>query len=189
MGRWTVMAAAALTAAWFGGFAAFVAGLPDPDAEPAVADVEAVAVLTGGGGARIKKAMAIFSAGAGARLLISGVHPDTALDDLKALWTGPDDRFVCCIDTGVAARTTKGNAEEIAAWAKARGFGRVAVVTSDYHLPRTLLELRRAAPGLAAVPVAAPSPRGLKGWRRLHTEYAKFQVRRAGLLVEGRPAP
>ena len=47
----------------------------------------------------------------------------------------------CCLDIGYLAQDTIGNAEETRAWAQAWGFRRIVVVTSNYHMPRSLLEL------------------------------------------------
>ena len=191
MGRWIITAIAAFAIAFCGGFAWFVAKLPESGAPtPDLSEIDGVAVLTGGGGARIKRAMSLFADGAGERLLISGVHPATPLDDLKTLWPGAEARFACCVDRGDQARTTRGNASEIAAWATEHGYARIVIVTSDYHLPRSVLELRETAPNLEIIAVAAPSQataghRTMTGWRLLASEYVKLQIRRADLVLTG----
>ncbi|MEL6363772.1 MAG: YdcF family protein [Pseudomonadota bacterium] len=188
MVRWFITAVVALGAAFVAGFAVFTAGLPAHDKpQEGFEGVDGVAALTGGGGVRIERAMQLFAAGAGERMLISGVHPDTPLSDLRALWDGAENRFQCCVDRGEIARTTRGNAAEIAEWARANGYDRIIIVTSDFHVPRSVLELRLAAPELDIVAVATPSAatgpgRSLKGWRMLASEYAKLQVRRASLV-------
>jgi uncharacterized SAM-binding protein YcdF (DUF218 family) len=64
------------------------------------------------------------------------------------------------------------------------GFGSLIVVTSNYHMPRTMAELDHAMPGLPKVahPVVTGtfSPRegwfSLSGVRLLFAEYAKYVV-------------
>jgi uncharacterized SAM-binding protein YcdF (DUF218 family) len=46
-----------------------------------------------------------------------------------------------------------GNAQEIAAWADAKYYDSLIVVTSDYHMARALTEIRAAAPGVQLTPM------------------------------------
>jgi DUF218 domain len=83
------------------------------------------------------------------------------------------------VTLGHAAASTRGNAAEIAAWARERDIGSVRVVTAGYHMPRALLELRRALPGAAllahpVVPAALRAPTGPRVWRLLVGEYSKL---------------
>ena len=61
------------------------------------------------------------------------------------------------VTLGHAAASTRGNARRDRAWARERGIRSVRVVTAGYHMPRALLELRRALPerGAAAAPGGA----------------------------------
>ena len=68
--------------------------------------------------------------------------------ELRALTPGSNRLFNCCVDLGFEAEDTVGNAQEIAAWADAKGYDSLIVVTSDYHMPRALTEIRAAAPGV-----------------------------------------
>lgn len=145
---------------------------------------DAIVALTGGGGARIKAGMAVLSAGGGARLLISGVHPDIPADDVNALAGGDDAMFACCVDLGRTATSTMGNAAEVAAWARAEGYASLIVVTSDFHMPRSLIAIRAAAPGVTLIPHPVPSAaktpwwRDAQTWRRVSVEYVKYLVMR-----------
>jgi uncharacterized SAM-binding protein YcdF (DUF218 family) len=58
----------------------------------------------------------------------------------------PQSLFVCCVDLGYDAIDTVGNALETAKWVRAHNYRRVLVVTSNYHMPRSLLELHRIDP-------------------------------------------
>ena len=78
--------------------------------------------------------------------------------ELSALTPGSKRLFNCCVDLGFEAETTTGNAQEIAAWARARGYDHLIVVTSDYHMPRSLVEIRSAARGVQLTPYAVSTP-------------------------------
>jgi uncharacterized SAM-binding protein YcdF (DUF218 family) len=173
-----------LVLAFLAGFAVFSerttrAAPPSP---PPSAD--GVVALTGAGGARISTAMALLDQGAAARLLITGVNPSTTDDDVRAIAAGSPAMFDCCVDLDRTARTTVGNAREVAAWARSHGFRSLIVVTSDFHMPRSLLELRRALDGegvtLHAYPVLGAEVSGRPWWRdltaarRLLVEYVKY---------------
>ena len=79
---------------------------------------------------------------------------------------------------------TTGNATGSAAWAEQHGYGRLIVVTNDYHVPRSMLEMRRALPDREltayAVVNAKPSATDFANWldryRVLAGEYAKYLV-------------
>ena len=166
------------------GFAAFssrVAHYPDPD--PA-AGADAVVVLTGGEG-RLGAAIELLQNGAGARLLISGVHPDVGENQLRALSGTGEALFDCCVDLGRTASDTAGNAAEAAQWARSNGYESLIVVTSDYHLPRSLAELSAAMPEveLIAYPVRSAPPwrdiSMLRLWTLEYLKYAAVMARRS----------
>lgn len=148
---------------------------------------DAIVALTGGSGLRIAAGIDLMSAGRGQRLLISGVNPDVDMDDLIALAGGSPDTYACCVDIGYRAETTIGNAEETAAWAYERGYTHLIIVTSDYHMPRSLLLLQRAMPDITLQPypvrtVVDPSAvlSDSKSFRGVLTEWAKWRVTALG---------
>jgi uncharacterized SAM-binding protein YcdF (DUF218 family) len=53
------------------------------------------------------------------------------------------DLFNCCVDIGYDALDTIGNASEITRWIHDKGYRSVLVVTNNYHMQRSLMELRR----------------------------------------------
>ncbi|MEZ5894067.1 MAG: YdcF family protein [Parvularculaceae bacterium] len=171
---------------WFGGFVLFVMDLPRP-AEDAAPAADGVVVFTGGGGVRISGAMAIFADGAGERLLISGVHPDTSLARLSKFWTGSKERFDCCVDLGRTALTTEGNASELRDWALAHNYHHIILVTSDYHMPRALAVTQARFPEAEITPRAVYSgyvgennfPTSPGAAVRLAGEYTKLIFARA----------
>jgi uncharacterized SAM-binding protein YcdF (DUF218 family) len=167
--------AAMLVVAYFLGFAFFVYSLPAPgvDSEPGFAD--AIVVLTGEG-LRLETAAALLEHGYANRMLITGVYPSTTKEQLKTLAHG-NERFSCCADLGFEATDTRGNAEEAARWVQAHGYRSLILVTSSYHMPRSLMEFSAALSGTRFIPYPVPAVQSLTGWRgfmHLQEEYLKY---------------
>lgn len=112
----------------------------EPPKELARAD--GIVVLTGGS-RRIEQAVELLDSGQAERLLISGVFPATTAGQLQRLTQAEPALFECCVDIDHDALDTIGNANETAAWVKRHGYHDVILVTSNYHMPRSLMELRR----------------------------------------------
>lgn len=151
------------------------------DPADGVGRADAIVALTGGP-ERIDEAMRILDAGSASRLLISGVNTRTSRKALRDLYPQHAKLFACCIDIGYRALDTRGNAAETERWTRAFGYQSLIVVTSAYHMPRSLAELRRAMPNVTFVAHSVQSP-GVKahGWwsdlasiRLLALEYLKF---------------
>ena len=169
-----------------------------PAAEPARAD--AIVALTGPSAERVNAAIRLLEQDKGQRVLISGVNREVRRQELRALTPGSNKLFNCCVDLGFEAEDTVGNAQEIAAWARAKGYEDLIVVTSDYHMPRSLVEIRGALPEATLTPyaVSTPSLDNARWWRaavtarRMTLEYMKYLVAlgREGVerLTRDRPA-
>jgi uncharacterized SAM-binding protein YcdF (DUF218 family) len=123
----------------FGWFANHVSHLTTPS-NPEKAD--AIIVLTGGQ-SRLDAAMTLLESGKGERLLISGVHPSATRRQLQIAMGGDKKLFACCVDLDRTALDTIGNAEESAKWVETHDYGSVILVTNNYHMPRSLLEMGR----------------------------------------------
>ncbi len=162
-----------------------------PAEEPARAD--AIVALTGPSAERINAAIRLLEQDKGERVLISGVNREVRRQELRALTPGSTRLFNCCVDLGFEAEDTIGNAQEIAAWADAKGYDSLIVVTSDYHMPRALTEIRAAAPGLELTPYAVETPSldNSRWWRaavtarRMTLEYMKYLAALGRALVGG----
>lgn len=156
---------------WALGFGWFWSQLPGQDGVSLSQETaDAIVVLTGDSG-RIEAGISLLASGRGKRLLISGVHPDVRAEALYGL-SGEAERLLkCCIDLGRDAENTVGNAREAAAWASARGFQSLLVITSDYHTPRSMVLLRRAMPDLTLSALPVPTNATLEA---LVTEYNKY---------------
>ena len=126
-----------------GGFVLFVNAIGrEKSALPAA---EGVVALTGGKD-RIGQAFNLLATGQAKRMLITGVHPSIRASQLQHLVPRGEEFFPCCVDLGRAALDTRGNAAETRMWAEKHGFSSLIVVTSSYHMPRTLIEFSRTRP-------------------------------------------
>ncbi len=144
------MATVILGGLFFGGFLYF-ADMVSSFATPADIKADAIVVLTGGS-QRLNQALDLLSRGAGKRLLISGVHPSTTAGQIRRMTQSSNTMFRCCVDIGYEAMDTIGNAAEAVDWIRDHGYRRVLVVTNNYHMPRSLIELRRADPVTEFIP-------------------------------------
>lgn len=183
--RLSIATATAAATAWLVGFGWFLY-LTTRDA-PLAPHVDAIVVLTGGPD-RVEVALRLLVGGAADRLLVSGVGEKTDLADLAHLAGIDPAPIEQQITLGYAAHSTRGNALETASWAREQGVETLLVVTSWFHMPRALLELRLAMPAVTPHPypvgrlgVAELTHGG--GARRVIGEYHKYLVSLARLAV------
>ena len=176
-----------------GGFVWFVWHVPAEEVALRQ-NADGIVVLTGGA-SRIEDAMELLAAGHGKRLLISGVHRATSSVEIARL-IPRYERFVsCCVDLDHSAVNTVGNAVETRRWVKDQRFSSLIVVTSAYHMPRTMAELAKQLPDVALVPfpVVTDKLRSEPWWasaptaRLILSEYAKFVLAQLRMRME--PAP
>jgi uncharacterized SAM-binding protein YcdF (DUF218 family) len=171
-----------------------------PPADPPHAD--GIVALTGASDARITAAMKLLEDGKARRMLISGVNRQASRSDIRGVARATRRFYDCCVDLGFQATNTVGNARETAVWAKRRRFASLIVVTSDFHMPRAMLELKGALPGETLIPYPVRTTeldarhwwRSETGARRMIVEYDKYLaiLFREGLLSLGgkaHPAP
>jgi uncharacterized SAM-binding protein YcdF (DUF218 family) len=162
------------------GFVWFVIVAEQPARPPPHAD--GIVALTGGAD-RIETAFRLLAAGDANLLLISGVAHGAALPALERRVDIDPAVLEQRVTLGRTATSTFGNAGETAAWVEQHGIHSLIVVTAGYHMPRALLELGRALPGvvLYAVPVQPPGMRE-PGWLRLLVvEYLRLIAAACGL--------
>ncbi len=162
---------------------------------PVDAHADGIVVLTGGT-ARIDGALALLAEGRAERLLISGVNPNVSRETIaQMVGEGLRPQLDCCVDID-NARDTIENASSTGRWVRDRQFSSLIVVTSSYHMPRSMAELRGAVPGvrLIAFPVAT-TELDLSAWWHDQTaftvlarEYGKFLAAEARLILRSRTA-
>jgi uncharacterized SAM-binding protein YcdF (DUF218 family) len=163
-----------------GGFVVFLSQLRDSEAPPDH-KADGIVVLTGGA-SRVSDAMELLAAGFGKRLLISGVHPSSAASAISRTLPEGQSYFNCCVDLDRSAVNTRSNAAETRRWAHERGFKSLIVVTSNYHMPRAIVELSHAMPDVELIPYAVvgdkwreePWYEGGPTLRLVLSEYVKY---------------
>lgn len=134
------------------GFIAFLSQLRGAETVPD-RKADGIVVLTGGS-SRVSDAMELLAAGYGRRLLISGVHPTSTANDISRTLPENQSFMTCCVDLDRTALSTRGNAAEARRWAQGRRFQSLIVVTSNYHMPRALVEFSHAMPQTTLIPFA-----------------------------------
>jgi uncharacterized SAM-binding protein YcdF (DUF218 family) len=183
-GRWLRSTLVAVLAIMFVGaavgFVGFLSQLRGAESQPGQT-ADGIVVLTGGS-SRVSDAMELLAGGYGKRLLISGVHPTNDLNDISRSLPDNQSLLGCCVDLDRSAINTRSNAAETRRWAHERGFKSLIVVTSNYHMPRAIVEMAHAMPDITLIPFAVVGDkwRDEPWWtsgatlRLLLSEYAKY---------------
>jgi uncharacterized SAM-binding protein YcdF (DUF218 family) len=162
------------------GFVGFLSQVRETETRPQ-RQADGIVVLTGGS-SRVSDALELLAAGYGTRLLISGVHPTSAASDISRSLPENQSYFNCCVDLDHSAVNTRSNAAETRRWARERGFKSLIVVTSNYHMPRAIVEMVHAMPDITLVPFAVVGDKwreepwwtGGTTLRLLLSEYVKY---------------
>lgn len=181
-GRLMLLLPVLLLAAFLFGLVRFAAGIPTGPEDPG-RPVDAVVVWTGGSG-RLDQGLKLLEEGQARRLFVSGVYRGVEVDELLQVAARRPEDLRCCIELGYAAGNTRENAQETGDWVRRNGLHSLRLVTAAYHMPRSLLELRRAVPGVEILtePVFPEAFRE-EDWRwrarslaLLVNEYAKYLI-------------
>ncbi len=165
-----------------GGLLRFATDLTCVAGDP-VGATDGIVVFTGTPD-RLYTGLDLLRAERGARLLISGVRRGTSKRVLSAAMGRAPEMFECCVDLDEAARDTAGNAVETARWARRHGYTSLRVVTAAYHMPRSLIELRRRLPETELIAHSiCPGAVKLDRWwaspgtgRLIIAEYGKYLI-------------
>ncbi len=144
---------------------------------------DAIVVLTGGS-LRLTTGLSLLAADRAEKLFVSGVYRGVDVEELLRISRQAPAAVECCVVLGYSAGDTRGNALETAEWMRQEGYRSLRLVTANYHMPRSLLEFRRAMPDaiILSHPVA-PTNVHLDDWWRwpgtaslIITEYNKYLV-------------
>jgi uncharacterized SAM-binding protein YcdF (DUF218 family) len=193
--RLLLRALGVVTVIIIGGFVWFLAQLRSDEAPPKN-PADGIVVLTGGS-SRVSDAVDLLANGYGKRLLISGVHWSTGTGELSRSLRDSNSWLACCVDLDYSAIDTRGNAHETRRWVHERGFRSLIVVTSNYHMPRAIVEFSHSMPDVMLIPfpVVGEKWRDEPWWasgaaaRLLVTEYAKFLAAGVRVHVDDWVAP
>ncbi len=189
MRRLLLLGCVGVVIAWTIGFWDFATRVRRAATPPPQAD--AIVALTGGSLERLSTGVRLLEQKKGERLLISGVNRIVTDEELLGEALNVEPALAqCCIDLGRGADDTLGNASETAAWAREHRYHRIILVTDDYHMPRSRLELSLAIPEAEIVPYPVRTRwtdpalwrNDLGAAGRLGGEYTKY------LIIRGREA-
>lgn len=147
--RGVLISLGVLALLFLGGFVWFLGSLPHTVEAPEQR-TDAIVVLTGGAG-RVARGLELLEQDKAEKLFISGVYFAVDVNELLRVAERSPENLSCCISLGYEAGNTRGNAEETAAWIEKQGYGSLRLVTSAYHMPRSLLQFRRLMPGVEIV--------------------------------------
>ncbi|HEX8585881.1 MAG TPA: YdcF family protein [Allosphingosinicella sp.] len=159
------------------GYALFTVLLPRPAGWE---QTDAIVVLTGGA-KRFERGLGLLQQGKAKRMLVSGVARTVRPVELAAEYKTDEKIFACCIDLGRESVDTRSNAEEVSRWLAKNRFRTIRLITTDWHMPRARFELSRRLP--ADVEVLSDAIESNPAFRQLFTEYNKYLLRRAAVLV------
>lgn len=150
----------------------------------AVPSADAIVVLTGGA-ERLPTALSLLENKKAPKMLISGVNSKVSMG---ALFGRIDEEYLNCIELGYKADNTFENALETKEWVLKNDVHSVLLVTSFYHMPRSLFELRSEIPDIRIYPVPV-FMQTEQHWTYTRSawlvfvEYNKFIVRFVQLLI------
>jgi uncharacterized SAM-binding protein YcdF (DUF218 family) len=194
LARWvgvvTMAAIAAGIVLLVGGFFWFVTLIPGTEVR-LDRQADGIVVLTGAP-ARIPDAIELLAAGRGKRLLITGVNRTTRSSEIARITPLYSKYFSCCIDLDRTALNTFGNALQARRWAHSHDFKSLIIVTSNWHMPRAMSELKHQLPDTALIsyPVISERLKDDPWWSNLPTarllvaEYLKYLFALARMRIE-----
>lgn len=147
--RAAAIAGLALTGLLVIGLVWFAVPPPAADDKPST---DAIVVLTGGS-LRLQTGVKLLREGKAQVLFISGVDGRVGLDEvLRSAGEEAPKWLLCCVVLGQRAENTSGNAIETAQWMRGQDFHSLRLVTSWWHMKRSLLDFERAMPDFKIVP-------------------------------------
>jgi uncharacterized SAM-binding protein YcdF (DUF218 family) len=135
---------------WGAGLVRFARAIPE-EVPDQVSRTDAIVVLTGGS-ERLATGLQLLAENKAERVFVSGVHPTVDVGRLIKLAGRPVADVEQRVEAGHGALDTEGNAMETAAWMHEHRYRSLRLVTGSYHMPRSLLEFRKALPEAEIVP-------------------------------------
>lgn len=166
---------------WILGWLWFATSIAIAEPVEAKMKTDAIIVVTGGNG-RVNAGLDLLDDGQAPKLFISGVHKAAKKSDIYKSWKRPTSKRKsnkpCCVYLGYEALDTNQNAIEVSDWVKKNRIETIRLVTSTYHMPRTMHLVKRKLPDttVKAYPVFTDDFEPWKGrfWSLSFSEYNKF---------------
>lgn len=172
---------------WGGGFAWFVLQANSIRPYDIQQQSDAIVVLTGGEG-RLDRGLNLFAGGRAPYLFITSVYAPVTEDQIRARWKGQTPLPECCIVLDREADSTAQNALMTRQWVHnmnrdehTPSVHSIRLVTSNYHMPRALIDFARILPDMTVYPHPIISDNARKKdkvyWMLLIREYHKYLFR------------
>ncbi len=138
---------------WFIGLVCFANSIATTTPKTPTKKLDAIVVLTGGTN-RINSGFDLLEKRLGRKLFISGVYRGVDAKELVSRWkkTPYNNIIDSNVELGFEAYNTKQNATETIAWLLQEKYTSLYLVTSNYHMKRSLLEFQKRAPQLKIMP-------------------------------------
>lgn len=172
---------------WLFGLVAFAGSVMIMTPEKPAEQADAIVVLTGGKN-RIETGLELFSKKLAPNLFITGVHDDVTMEEITSRHPGRNPLPECCIILGYKAASTAENAAEAREWMVKKEIKTIRLVTSNYHMPRALLEFNDIMPDVTIIrnPIMQPdiTPRDEYFWHMIFEEYHKTVFRLFNSFVQ-----
>ena len=159
-------------------FATSIAGAK-PYKQITTENIDAIVVLTGGNG-RVQTGLDILAQQQPKKLFISGVNKDATKEDILKSANNISSN-ICCITLGYKSTDTISNATEVKDWVTQNNINSFYLVTSSYHMPRSVMEFKNVLPNtqITQHPVFSPDviPWQKRFWILTFSEYNKTIIR------------
>ena len=150
--RKTITCLALIFICWLLGFAWFMQQIPRQQADFSDNSADAIVVLTGGGG-RLEYGLQLLAENKAQTMFISGVGENLKIKDIFHIdHTNFNKELSEKIFLGHSAKNTIGNSQETIKWLNTMNYHKILLVTSDYHIPRAMLEFSEISPELTIIP-------------------------------------
>lgn len=160
---------------WLLGFALFLKQIADEKIN-LNEKADAIIVLTGSKG-RIDAGLHLLSFDYGKHLFVSGVGQKASLKDISKFLASFSSDYVetlkSSITLGHFADSTEGNAIESMEWIKKNDYKKIILVTSNYHMPRSLWLFKNSMPDIEFIPYPVVNN---VNYQQAFLEYNKFLV-------------
>lgn len=174
-----------IIAFWLAGALRFFTLIPDTPARQE-ARAGGIVVLTGGS-RRVDEGITLLQRDESAVMLISGVGGNADLTQVTAGTNITPEELAALeplITLDYDSRNTRENALAIRAWAEEKKLKKIRLITSNYHMPRAMAELRAALPDFPVIrhPVFTPTFRKENWWNHPNStailihEYHKWLI-------------
>lgn len=163
---------------WVTGFAYFINQLPKQLDESVLNDVNGIVVLTGGAG-RVPAGIELIQQKFLKPILVTGVNSKVTQETLLSPYnlSGQQLGFV---ELDYSALTTRQNIAEAKRWAGKKGLNKILLVTSYYHMPRSLMLAHQIADDIQVMPYPVFSK--TEGLSFVVREYHKYLLAQAQLI-------